>query len=480
MSRICLFPCLLMSAVMVSGAVHAAPKVPAPAAKTEAPKAMPAPDTVTLAPSIPRILNVPLSGGVSGGGESSPALEAWFVPNHTAPVISLVVQFPKSGYAYDPEKKQGLAFLASQLLMEGAGSYDAIAFQQLLDANAIQLSADVDEDRLSIRVTTLREKANVAFALLRDVVAQPRFDAEAVDRLKVRIASDIRRLEESPSYLAGKLWRQTVYQDHPYHHSKRGEANSVSTLTREDLLAWQKQHLTSGSIQIAISGDTNETEVQRLLVPVVQSLPVQVADAAALPFSTMKLTPKPLVQQFKGPQTQFIFSYPGLTRQDPQYFTLMVLNQILGGQSMGSRLSGAIRDRGGMAYSVNTVIDTNAASAMLMGFFSTRNARASEAFTLMMQEIVKLATGGATDEEVNNAKSYLIGSLPVQLDGTESMASFIAVLQRHELSRDYFTTRDAALQAVTRQDVNKLAHRMLLTIPMVVAVGAPEKSIEFP
>ncbi len=410
-------------------------------------------------------------------------LPAWLATRASVPVISVVLQFRKAGYAYDDEAHQGRAMLTAQLLQEGAGTRDAAAFQELLEARAIELSAGVSEDETTVRMTTLRDNADLAFALLTDAVTKPRFDAEAVERLRRRDLSNLRRLEEEPGYQAGRLWRSVVYAHHPYRFARQGTAEGLAALKREDLAAFASQHLNREALLISVSGDANAQEVARWLEPLVNALPENARPlipdlAQAPPLST----PAPLTQPMALPQTQVIFSTPGLPRSDPNYFPLMILNQVIGGGGgLSSRLGVAIRDHKGLAYSVSSGLDTNAASSQWVGGFATRNDQANAALQIFYDELKRLGEGGITEEELADAKSYLIGSLAVSLDGTGPTADFMALLQRQNLGIDYFTTRTARLNAVTRAQVNAMAQKMFLRrLPVVVAVGTPKPTLEGP
>jgi zinc protease len=432
--------------------------------------ALPAQAAPVLSESLPQIQQVPVGKA---------RVPVWFAPRSVVPLVAVQLQFAKAGYAYDPEAKQGLAFLASQLLMEGAGTREAIAFQQILDAYAIQLSADADEDMVVVRMSTLREHADAAFSLLRDVLAAPRFDAEAIARLQAKIRNDLKRLEENPSYLAGQLWRQTVYVRHPYHKAKRGSDASISSITQADLQQFHARALNTADVQVAASGDVTGAELTRWLTPVLDAMPQAKNPQTQVPFAAPSYTPEPLSVPFKSPQTQIVFSYPSLSRDDPQFYALMVMNHILGGSSMGSRLSQAIRDKGGMSYGISTTLDTNQGSAQILGFFSTRNEKADEAFNLLQSEVRRMLREGVSEEEVADAKSYLIGTLPVQLDGTTELANFLGTLQRQKLGVDYFRQRAQELEKVRASEVNALARRLLRNNPMAVSAGMPAKPLRF-
>lgn len=411
----------------------------------------------------------------------SAKLPAWLVTRSAVPVISVVLQFRQSGYAYDDETRQGRAMLTAQLLQEGAGVRDAASFQEALESHAIELSAGVDEDFLTVRLSTLRENADLAFALLADAVTKPRFDPEAIERLRRRDLSMLRRLEEEPGYKAGRLWRSVVYANHPYRFSSHGTPEGLAALKRDDLTAFAARHLTRGALMISVSGDASAEDVMRWLAPLVNGLPSAAnPPIPEVPQALALSTPAPLTEPMALPQTQVIFSLPGLPRSDPSYFTLMLLNQVVGGDGgLSSRLGQAIRDQKGLAYSVSSHLDTNAASAQWIGSFATRNEQANAALQTLYGELVRLGNDGITEAELADAKSYLIGSLAVSLDGTGPMAGFLALLQRHDLGQDYFTTRTQRLSAVTRQQVNELAARMFLRrVPTVAAVGAPSPALE--
>ena len=405
--------------------------------------------------------------------EAAPEVPVWLVEAHRVPMVSLQLQFARAGFAYDPADKQGQAMMAAQLLTEGAGSHDAAEFQKLLESHAIQLSASVDEDGTMVRLSTLKEHAPLAFSLMADALTKPRFDADALARLQRLADTTLHQLEEDPGYVASRAWRAKAYGTHPYAQLKRGTLATVSTITTDGVREFAKRHWVRPALRVAVSGDVTPAELSAWLAPLVAALPTT-AMVPALPAATppAQAVVESIVKDV--PQTQFIFSLPALNRAHPDYFAQMVLNQMVGGDALSSHLAQLVRDKHGLTYGIGTAIDTNAAGALWVGSFSTRNTKAAEALGLVRNCLSDSVKKGFSAQEIREAKDYLQGSLATQLDGTLAMAEFLATLQRYGLTPDYFHTRTARIEAVTAADIHRLAVQMFAGTPLVVvAVGSP-------
>jgi zinc protease len=405
---------------------------------------------------------------VSPGG-----IEAWLVPDPKVPVLSMEFSF-EGGMATDPEGKEGLANLASTLLDEGAGPYDSRAFQQRLSDNSISLGFTAGADAFFGSFKTLTETRDEAVDLLRLALTQPRFEQDAVERMRSAVLSGIRRSLGDPDYLSRAAFYDAAYPGHPYGRRSKGTLDSVPRITVEDLRGFAQTRFARGNLTVGVSGDITAEELGPLLDRVFGELPAEasmpdIPDRAPQTAGETLVVPRPIGQSI------VLMGQPGIARDDPDWFAATIMNYVLGGGGFGSRLMEEIREKRGLSYGVYSYLLPFEHSALAAAGGSTANANAGTMIELMKGEWSRMREEGVTEEELADAKTYLTGSFPLQFTSTEAIAGILLQVQRDELGIDYLDRRDALIEGVTIGDVNRVAKELLAPEKLLtVVVGQPE------
>ncbi len=399
-------------------------------------------------------------------------IEVWFVRDDTLPLLSLNFAFD-GGAAQDPADRAGLAYVTAAMLDEGAGELDAKAFQEQLEQRAISLSYSADRDTFRGSVRVLSEHRSQAFELLRLSLTTPRFDQEAIDRIRASILAAHKRSLTNPDEVAGLRWFASAFPNHPYGWPVKGDEKSISGIERSMLFAYAKRNLARSNLKIAVVGAIERDDLARLIDHAFAKLPAK-AELLDIP----EIKPQSLgsreVIDLNIPQTTITFGSVGLKRKDPDFMPAFVLNHILGGGSFSSRLYREVREKRGLAYSVYSYLATLERAGLFLGGTSTRNDRAGEALQIIEQEIVRIAKDGPTAEELSQAKSYLTGSYLLHFDTSAKVASQLLEIQLQELGIDYFERRNNMVNAVTAEDVRRAAKRFLADSKLlVILVGRP-------
>ncbi|MEQ9559074.1 MAG: pitrilysin family protein [Rhodospirillales bacterium] len=405
---------------------------------------------------------------VSPGG-----IEAWLVEDHLNPIISLSLAF-RGGSSLDPEGKEGLANMVSTLLDEGAGDLDSQAFQQTLEDNSITLRFSAARDSFGARVQTLTEYRDLAFDLLRQAMTQPRFDADPVSRLRAQLLANLRHESEDADAIAGKTLMKTLYPDHPYGRPTGGTPESVAAIQIADLRAFVKERLARDTLAIGVVGDITAKELAPLLDKTFGALP-----AKAAPWKVPEVAPKvagrTIIVEKPLKQSNILFADRGLMRNDPDFYAAYVMNHILGGGGFTSRLYSEVREKRGLAYSVYTYLHPMDRSAIYAGGAGTANARVAETIKVVGDEWAKLAQDGVTEAELTAAKQYLTGSFPLRFTATERIAAILVGMQTEDLGIDYLDKRNSYIEAVTLDDIRRVARKLLHPKDLtVVVVGQPK------
>jgi len=399
-------------------------------------------------------------------------VEAWLIEEPSVPLIAMEMSF-EGGAAQDPEGKAGLANFLSGMLDEGAGDLDAAAFQEALDECAIQLRFSESKDAISASLKTLTRHRDRAFELLRLALTRPRFDAGAIERVRSQIAAGIRRGANDPGSRSSKAWFARAFRGHAYAAPDEGLMDGVAAVTLEDLRDAHRRLLTRGALKIGIVGAIDAAAVSRMLDEVFADLPAA-ARLSAIP----ELRPEGMgeleVIDLDIPQTTIRFGMPGLLRKDDDFVPATVMNHILGGGSFTSWLFQEVREKRGLAYSVSSGLHPFKRSGLVFGGTATKNERAREALDVIRSEIARMAAVGPTEEELDKAKRYLIGSYALRFDTSTKIANHLTQMQVDELGIDYTDKRNSLFEAVTLADVRRAAERLLSPGAMLVtAAGRP-------
>lgn len=390
---------------------------------------------------------------VSPGG-----VAAWLVEDYAVPLVAFDLAF-QGGAAQDAAGRAGTAATLASLLDEGAGDLDAEAFQRALDDKAIEISFSADRDHVTGRVKTLSRHVDAAVDLLRLATALPRFDADAVERVKGQISAGLKRDLKDPDALAGRAWREAAFPRHPYGRSVRGSLDSIAAITRDDLVSAHRAQLARDGLKIAVVGAIDAVRLGALLDQAFAALP---ARAALTPVADVVVAGGGgrAVVDLDIPQTTIRFGLQGIARKDPDHMAAVVLNHILGGGVFSARLFKEVREKRGLAYSVYSQIATFDHGALFSGGTSTKNERAAESLSVIEDEIGKLAVDGPGAEELAKAQRYLTGSYALRFDSSAKIASQLVHLQTEGFDVGYLDERNALIDAVTMADAKRVARRL--------------------
>ena len=400
-------------------------------------------------------------------------ITAWLVEDYAVPLVAFDVAF-HGGAAQDPTGKPGVAAMMASLLDEGASHLDADAFHRALDDKAIEISFTADRDTVNGRAKTLSKNVDAAVELLRLALCEPRFDAVAIDRVRAQMSAGLRREAKDPDSLASRAWREAAFPNHPYGQPVRGTLESLSAITRDDLLAIHKATVTRATVKIAVVGAIDAGRLGAMLDAAFGALP---AAAGLTPVADVTVSEHEhrSVIDLDVPQATIRFGTSGIARLDPDHMASVVVNHILGGGSFSARLFREVREKRGLAYSVHTQLATYDHAALFTGGTSTKNERAAESLSVIEAEIAAMAAEGPTEDELLKAKKYLTGSYALRFDSSLKIASQLVHLQTEGIGVEYLDERNALIEAVTIDDARRVAKRLLAGKGLLVTVvGRPE------
>jgi len=397
----------------------------------------------------------------------------WLVEDRSAPVVTLQFAWKWTGSLSEPKDKTGLARFAMGMMDEGAGDLESGAFQGRLDDLNASMDFGAGSENLSLTVRSLSATLPEAMSLTKSALTEPRFDAAAVERVRGQIRQSLSQSMENGGALAGELLYAALYPDHPLGRGARTSFAALESIKREDLLAFTKDRLTRSGLVISAAGAIDAASLKKILDDVLLSLPAGKPYPQPAP-AEMKAGGQTLVMERALPQSTIFFALPGIRRLDPDYLPTALLMHTLGGGTFTSRLKDEVRERRGLAYSVSAGLSASEVSSTISGSASTANRNAAQAVSTMRDVLAQLAEKGVTSEELAEAKDYIVGAMPLRLDSTRAIAGTLQGLQLDGLPASYLDTRAADIRAVTLDQVNSLARRLLDPAKLTfVVVGQP-------
>ncbi len=399
-------------------------------------------------------------------------IDAWLVETREIPFVALEVRI-RGGANLDLPGKRGATNLMVALLEEGAGDMDAQAFQTAREALAASYDFDVYDDSFALSVQALTENRDAAMALLRQALIEPRFDQDAIDRVRAQVIAGIRSEANDPNDIANAAFDAAAFGDHPYGSDLDGTIESVTALTRDDIVEAHARVLTRDRIHVGAVGDITADELGALLDKLFAGLP---AEGPTLPErAEFALQGGISVIDYDTPQSVALFGHTGMARDDPDFFAAFILNEILGGSGLGSRLMTEVREERGLTYGVYSYLLPRDHAELYLGSVASANDRIAEAIEVIRDEWRRLAEEGVTAEELQDAKTFLTGAYPLRFDGNGRIASILVGMQMIDLPVDYIATRNANVEAVTLEEINRVAAELLRPDALhFTVVGKPE------
>ncbi|NOX72434.1 MAG: insulinase family protein [Alphaproteobacteria bacterium] len=398
-------------------------------------------------------------------------IKAWLLEENSIPFVALEIRF-KGGTSLDVAGKRGAIYMMSGLLEEGAGNLDSEGFAQARDGLAASFSFDANGDAVTVSARFLRENQDQALELLRLALQDPQFNQVALDRVRAQMVSIIAGDKKDPREIASEAFDRMTYGDHPYGTPSTGDVDTVNLFTREDMIEAWKNSMARDQMYVAAVGDISAEELGVVLDKLLGGLPEK--GAPEPPQAEVTVKGGITVIDFPSPQSIAIFGHKGIDRADPDFFAAYVMNQVFGSSGFTSRLTNEVREKRGLTYGVYTYLASYDLANMFQGSVASANDRIGEAIDVIRAEWVKLAENGVTAKELEGAKKYLTGAYPLRFDGNARIATILVNMQVDNLPISYIKTRNDRVNAVTLEDVKRVAKRIMKPDQLqIVVVGQP-------
>lgn len=403
---------------------------------------------------------------------TSSGVRVYFVENRDLPILDISINF-SAGSSMDTLEKSGHANLTRHLMSLGAGGLneDQIA-TALADIGALQ-GGSFDRDRASLSLRTLSSERTQALDIYSRIIQHPEFPEMVLVRERARVIAGIKEANMKPDYIASRALMKMLYGDHPYGLSGSGEISVLEAVTREDLVTFYQTYYTAKNAVIAIMGDVSRIEAAGIAESLTRELPSGDVSNTLPPVSL----PEAGIKKIAHPATQshILMAYPGLRRDDPDYFPLLVGNYILGGGGFVSRLMQEIRQKHGLAYSVYSYFAPFKEQGPFQIGLQTKKEQADKALKLTQDVLKDFVANGLTESELVAAKQNIVGGFPLRIDSNQKIIGYLAMIGFYDLPLTYLSDYIKAVEAVTVVQIKDAFQRRIKPEGLVtVVVGAAE------
>ncbi len=396
------------------------------------------------------------------------AKEAAMTP---AVTISLAIA---AGSASDPGDAPGAMFLLSRLLERGTATRSADVIAVELDNRGLSLGIRVSRHATTLACTCLAEDFDPVLALVADLIVAPVFPEREVETRKGEVLTGIGQDRENPYSRAAEELIARLYQGHPYGHAAKGTAEAVAGLTRERLVALHHDRFAADALTVAVVGDVAPN---RAVDAVGRALGGWRASRPPLPAvpvpSPARERRRVVVSMMNKSQADIAYGFVTIARKDPSYHASWLANHVFGQYSIGGRLGDSIRERQGMAYYVSSALDPDVMAGPLMIRAGVSPANVDRAVASIDEEIARLRKDGVTEKELDDSRRFLIGSLPRALETNPRIAHFLQDAEFYGHGLDYDLKVPGLLGAVTLDEANTAARRLLDAERATVVIAGP-------
>jgi len=388
-------------------------------------------------------------------------LKVIVIEQHELPIVAFRLIL-KSGSACDPSGKAGLADLTAGLLRKGTKTRSATQVSEEIDFVGGSLDAGSDRDATYASCRVLTKHFDTGLGLLADVMLNPTFKEDEVERLRKQTLASIQQKKDDPGNVAGEKFRQFVFGDNPYGLPTEGTEESIITLTRDDIVNFHKKYYVPSNAVLAVVGDVKNADV-------LKKVKAKFSQWSGTPVTLPTLVEPPAIKGYQIllvdkpdlTQTYIELGHLGIDRKNPDIFAVRVMNYILGGGGFASRLMDAVRAKRGLTYDISSTFDYLKWRGAFDVSTFTQNDSTSAAITAIIEQLKKIRSEGVTDKELEDTKSFYSGYFPLQFETPEQIATQILTVELYDLGEDYITNYTKYINAVTQADIQRVAQKYI-------------------
>lgn len=396
---------------------------------------------------------------------------------HNLPIV-MATMIVKAGALDEPKEKSGLSNLVSALLDEGTKTRKSSDISEEIEFIGASLNSSAESDYISITLSVLKKDVEKGFEIFSDIIINPLFPENELKRQKDQIIGYLKQKEEEPLFIAGRAFNKEVFGEHPYSRLVEGNSETIPAITRKNIMDFHSAYFIPNNATLTIVGDLNAAELDVLLKKYFD------------PWTAAKQPKKPKNQlpQEKNKkvikidkdiaQANIVIGHIGISRDNPDYYSVSVMNYILGSGGFSSRLMQTIRDEMGLAYDIHSFFSANKEKGAFQVSVQTKNETANKVIEEIVKQIEKIKKENVSDQELSDAKSYLTGSFPRRLETSRKTADFLAAVEFYNLGLNYAEKYSSYINSVSKEDILRVAKKYLDPQNLVIVVVGNQQKIK--
>lgn len=393
---------------------------------------------------------------------------------HDIPMVTVNMAI-RAGSMAEPGDKPGLASITASLLTQGTTRRSATQISNEIDFVGGSLSVSGGDDFASASLRVLKKDLRTGFDLLSDVLLNPVFDQKEIDRKVKETLAEIQRQKEEPGIIAGEAFAKMVFGNHPYGRTSDEMAAYLPKLKRQEVIDFHAARYCPNDTVIAVVGDVQEGEIRSLLNEYFKGWKKKerVSPAIAQPPVREKSAVRKIDKNIT--QANVEMGHMGISRENPDYYAVLIMNYILGGGGFSARLMDNIRDNKGLAYDVHSGFSARKEPGAFTVSIQTKNESANEVIEETLKEIGRMQRELVSEKELADAKAYLTGSFPLKMDTSAKIASILTSVEIYNLGLDYPAKYPGLINSVTRENIQRVAKKYLHPDMMAIVVVANQE-----
>ncbi len=387
-------------------------------------------------------------------------LNVIIIENHELPIVAMQVVI-KSGSSFNPAGKAGLADFTAGMLRKGTKTKNAVEISEAIDFVGGSLDASSNRDYTAASASVLLKHFDVGLSLLADIVQNPVFDTTEISRLRNQILSGIVQAKDDANSLVENGFNSMLFGAHPYGLPQEGTEATVNSITRDDIVKFYKDYYHPNNAMFIVAGDVKPDDIIKKANSAFKNW--SKSDIPTVNFPSTE-APKGykilLINKPDASQANIRFGHFGITRNSPDYYSLLLMNYILG-SSFTSRLTEKVRVEGGLTYDIRTTNEWNKLPAAYYCNTFTENDSTLKAIKMAIEVIKNMRTAEVTDQEFNEAVNFWSGYYPMSLETPSRVASEIVKIKLYGLPVSYIQDFTANIKKVTKKDILAAAQKYI-------------------
>jgi len=404
-------------------------------------------------------------------------LKLLVVERHSVPIVRISIGI-NAGNLHEPVDKAGLASLVAGLLTEGTAKRTARQISEEIEFVGGSVGASGGGDYVTASLSVLKKDLDLGFELLSDIILNPSFPEQEIIKKKERIKGALRSQEDDPGYLSSREFKKAVFGAHPYGRLLTGTVETIDSITRDDIINFHSGHYVPENSIMPVVGDITNAEIEQLIQTHLGGWHPGNSSAASRHDVNMTRERKTITIDKDLTQANIVFGHTGISRENPDYYAVSVMNYILGSGGFSSRLMQNIRDDKGLVYDISSYFGADKFGGSFQVELQTKNESANTAIAEVLKEINQIRSSPVTENEIADAKSFLTGSFPMRIETGARIAGFLVAVEYYGLGSDYIDKYPEYINSVTREDVLRVAKKYLDPEKYILVVVADQEKAQ--